>query len=886
MDTAGKILDVLFRRIPPERMLRRVSEHAERAFRPPSDVRRSTFLRFAETTLQGYSEDEQKLFFNQLTQSVRRRAEESGLRESVFLPLVDLGDEVLTLQGEEPLCRFSQVLRWRELYHLFGQDMVVCAYLAYRDGRSGIRRERFAWPAVLPTDNGVLRQGLESGIAENHYHLNGSTQSFALAWCALMNDPMAVEELPEGFSMLLQSVASRGPEDNVLSTGERLKVAALVRSILFRALHRDAFLPRDAEGRQEKFCSRDVFRDEYLRLFEPLPALAGQVKVLQQGYGMVFTLPEGETACLDYALGPEVFRAVENSPYRVLAGERHFLYRCFTACFRERFTDFEQELFYLYLLLKTAFRGEMIQVNRQVGFQNFANYQDRKDLAWQGPYRWEACRMALNAPLEAEHVRFLEGRLTPGDTAEAMEERIRRYDLGKRFADEPFRPFPHLGGYEFDPELEAASFLGERHFYVVHFPKRGDEDPVKLPVFSRQCRHEALREKTKGQALALAEGLSRSPYLCNRVRGIDACSNEVDCRPEVFATAFRFLRNFRPEEFGSPGALLPQPKHRLSVTYHAGEDFYDIADGLRAIDEAVDFLDFRRGDRIGHALALGVDPQIHYRTKAMNIILPKQNYLDNLVWLLYRGRELGVRIDPQQYGIMQRDALRLMREIYGRMDHHWSMTLQDYYCSMMLRGDAPQLYETGAFQEPQANGLQYDRWQVAPGAPGKELGPYRRDQDIAALYSQYHYGREEKIEGAKAVNIPITADYIELVRQVQEAMQRYLERRGIMIECNPSSNVLIGTIGEYGKHPIVRFNNAALGDPDHRRECPQLHVCINTDDLGVFDTSLEFEYALLFRALGEQKDADGRRRYSDWDIYHYLRSIQEMGLQAVFPPPV
>ena len=63
-------------------------------------------------------------------------------------------------------------------------------------------------------------------------------------------------------------------------------------------------------------------------------------------------------------------------------------------------------------------------------------------------------------------------------------------------------------------------------------------------------------------------------------------------------------------------------------------------------------------------------------------------------------------------------------------------------------------------------------------------------------------------------------------------------------------------------------------------------MCINTDDLGVFDTSLEFEYALLFRALGEQKDADGRRRYSDWDIYHYLRSIQEMGLQAVFPPPV
>lgn len=899
MDSSEKILDILFRRIPPERVLRRICEQVQGSFpQQPADTQLSTFIHFAETTLQGYSEDEQTLLFAQLRQTVRQSAEELRIHESVFLTLADFGEEVLTIQGDEPLCRFSEVLRWREIYHLFSQDMIVCAYLAYCDIRSKAHRRNFAWPAVLHTDNNVLRQLLETDIAENHYHLKGSTQSFALAWCALMNDPLSIGDLPEEFSALLQSVANRGPADNVLPVKKRLEIAALLRSILFRALHRNAFSTRKTadghptgsqhtdRGETQDFCSRDAFRDGYLRVFDLAVPLINQVRVLQQCYGMAVPLPEDQAVCLDYALEPSIFRAAEDSPYRILSGERCFLYRCFMACFREDLTDFEQDLFYLYLLLKTAFRSEMIQVNQQVGFKNFARYQDRKDLAWREPYQWEAYRMALNAPLSTGHVRYLEARVTPADTPEKMVEKVYQYDFGKLFADKPCELVFREHEYSFDPELDAESFREARHFYVMHFVKEHDTDPGRQPAFSLQCRHEKLREDTKKKAIALAESLSQSAYLCNRIRGIDSCSNEVDCRPEVFATAFRFLRNFHSEKFGKPSVLLPQPRHRLAATYHAGEDFYDIADGLRAIDEAIDFLDFHRGDRIGHALALGVDPLIHYQTKSMSVILPKQNYLDNLVWLLYRGRELGVRIDPQQYGIMQRDALRLMREIYGHAEHHWSITLQDYYCSMMLRGDAPQLYRTTTFQNPQFYESQYDRWQITPDKRQNMLDTYRNDRDISALYYCYHYGREEKVKGAEAINVPITPDYIAVVRQVQDAMQRYLEQRGIIIECNPTSNVLIGTFGKYGKHPILRFNNLGLErTADRQRSCPQLHVCINTDDLGVFDTSLEFEYALLFRALREQFNEDGCQWYSDRDILNYLRNIQEMGLQAVFPAP-
>lgn len=103
-----------------------------------------------------------------------------------------------------------------------------------------------------------------------------------------------------------------------------------------------------------------------------------------------------------------------------------------------------------------------------------------------------------------------------------------------------------------------------------------------------------------------------------------------------------------------------------------------------------------------------------------------------------------------------------------------------------------------------------------------------------------------------------------------------------MVECNPTSNVLIGTFGDYSRHPVTRFHDEGLERDGRTR--PQMHVCINTDDLGVFDTSLEFEYALLMGALCDREGEGGWPRYSTNDVLAYLRNLQAMGHQATFPP--
>lgn len=164
----------------------------------------------------------------------------------------------------------------------------------------------------------------------------------------------------------------------------------------------------------------------------------------------------------------------------------------------------------------------------------------------------------------------------------------------------------------------------------------------------------------------------------------------------------------------------------------------------------------------------------------------------------------------------------------------------------------------------------------------RKLVQYRKRECVSGLYYYYHYGAAEGICGQQVITYEVTKGYIRLMVQAQDALGRYIEGKRIVIECNPSSNVLIGTFQRYEHHPVFRFNNRKLKDTKHE-DCPQLQVCINTDDLGVFDTSLEFEYALLEQTLLEQRDETVHSEYNAGDVIEYLDDLRKMGLRAVFP---
>ena len=85
--------------------------------------------------------------------------------------------------------------------------------------------------------------------------------------------------------------------------------------------------------------------------------------------------PQGD--CLANAISTALSSELD-ADERLAAAERRLLYLCFSACFSGRMTAEVQWIFYIYLLLKTSFRAELIQMHRQICFMNYSRYDRRK----------------------------------------------------------------------------------------------------------------------------------------------------------------------------------------------------------------------------------------------------------------------------------------------------------------------------------------------------------------------------------------------------------------------------------------------------------------------------------------------------------------------------
>ena len=124
---------------------------------------------------------------------------------------------------------------------------------------------------------------------------------------------------------------------------------------------------------------------------------------------------------------------------------------------------------------------------------------------------------------------------------------------------------------------------------------------------------------------------------------------------------------------------------------------------------------------------------------------------------------------------------------------------------------------------------------------------------------------------------------IECIKEIQREMLNWVASLGIGIESNPSSNYFIGIYDRYDKHPIFKFYNLGLTVSEKEiASCPQIPVCINTDDQGIFSTYLDNEYALMALALEKEKDENGKPKYKRNMIYDWIDKIREQSIKLSF----
>lgn len=819
-----------------------------------------------------------------------------GKSMSIFNMLSKFGEVVLSERNGDPIVEYEHLLRWKESSHNMGQDVFTCAFFASKDLRTSSQRHYFSWKPIIETNNNRLENILSKGMAENHFHLKGSSNTCLLSWISLMNRVQNRRKEFKEADMIdgpLKRSLSQRIDREKTDLHKLVVKASFIRVLFFKLLNGELDKEEPQLSEKQRFfdiLENVLYKDDIEMNLEYIQRQINSLKI-EYGYKGNFK------NVIDYAI-PKNIPEVTKKHNIFMVGERRFLYDVFRRLYSKD-EEFERygDLFYAYLVIQEKFRSELIQVNKKSGFMNFSNYQDRKCtfLDNEKDLKDGIYSIAVNSTLENQSIKSLESRVVPWDTFHDMEQQIREIDdiVGKGIDRDVESVFDSLNSKDKDDKKEDV------HFYNFHFIKYKDKNTSKLrnnpssevkliqSVYERDFER---RRSLKSKSHAFIKLRNLNTYAAGRIYGIDACANEIGCRPEVFAHAFRFMRTYASKnEFDRLKAKKNIPV--LGATYHAGEDFIDIIDGLRAIDEVVKFIKFGYGDRIGHALALGIDVREWADCKERTIVINKQDYLDNVVWLMCKMRKFNVNDRNLEYWL-EKEFYRTFDEIYMQGVNHAKgmeselrgINTTEYYWSWKLRGDNPELYKSGEYKDI----VKLSYWDSCSKNSNKRKDgeTFRKNKKVSYLYHLYHYNSTVKSNGTKMKEYKISEDMINAVTRVQKGMMNYVKDKGIAIETNPSSNVLIGTFKKYNKHPLINFYNLDLTmDQDELRECPQMFVSINTDDQGVFDTYLENEYALMALALEKEKNTDGTSKYNQAMIYRWIDNIRQMGLEQSFRKP-
>lgn len=731
-----------------------------------------------------------------------------------------------------PKVQFNQLLRWRMLTMLLGEDLFTLPFLARLDLSRNLPRTDFSWSDILGHDNFRLNIVLNDVLSDTHSHINAAIDVFEFNWICLMNSPELImlnskktDFMFAGANLEYDLVRRYSTINYNLS--QWTYIAAAIRLMLWAKI----------ENRSSELSPgliKQILENPVL-LNSSWSKIENEIQLNSiSAANLDVDINSGGRLAFDYAIKAtdinETSNHVPSSPYLILTGERMLIYRWFKGYYgnTDGYRDIASYIM-LYLLIKSKIRREYIQTNELVGFRNFQIYQNRKnnfltisDKIKKSKYGEIAYRYAIQSSLGSDRNDYVEARLTPEGISEFRKTNFRKsiFENGKPFEE---------------------SILSQISI-IAHLIKAADTENPDLSLY----RHYNIRERYwKEIKIVVEEYLKNNPKSHPDITGIDAASNELLCRPEVFAPMFRYARHSGISR----------------ITYHAGEDFFDIVDGLRTIDEAIDYMGYSIGDRIGHGLALGTNPDSFYRSKHFILIIPRQLLLDNVVWMKYKAQECHIRFSAETELFIECNFNEIARELgYFSI----SQSMYEYYCSMKLRGDIID-EENSGISDHLTDDVRYSACSVEYHKKGNRA-------TLESLHHHYEFDSQCRRLGSQPITVSVTDTYCKDISLLQEAMLTKIENMGIVIETNPSSNLKIGRFDRYDQHPITKFNSI-IPSPDKH----SIVVSINTDDKGVFSTSLENEFSLLAIALKKHKDSNGNRKYSEGQIEEYLKRLARYG---------
>jgi hypothetical protein len=370
--------------------------------------------------------------------------------------------------------------------------------------------------------------------------------------------------------------------------------------------------------------------------------------------------------------------------------------------------------------------------------------------------------------------------------------------------------------------------------------------------------------RESGKVQGLVHLLKVKPLLAWLVRGLDVASDELSVPTWVLVPLFRYVQTGVARAAARSASRNAPP---LRMTAHVGEDFRHLLEGLRRVYECLHYLLDRSGGRMGHAIALGVDPRSWAESMGA-VMMPAEERLWDLVfeWRLYSNYRLPMALaaeaPPTRAQQVENGIHELSELVFGYScephvlaeAHH---VLHQLWCPPLLRT------EVAVGLDAFTRALQRASWHQV-----------HYHEEVRRLLHQYREDEATFQRGQRLVDIILDASEVAALRAVQDALRECVAVRGIVVEVNPSSNLLIGDMMDLRNHPILR-----LFPPGPREEgSPPVPIAVGADDPVTFSTFLVREYSLLY----ETARAAG---YPERVVQEWLAAIQQTSMDARFTAP-
>ncbi|MBB1433932.1 hypothetical protein H5201_06405 [Pseudoalteromonas sp. SG43-6] len=656
-----------------------------------------------------------------------------------------------------------------------------------------------------------------------HIHLNGSSE-IELVWVSAL-------QKPQQFSKELKWAENNDLVKELYSADEigltqqeqlkRLRIAGALRRLLLNEVFNQE-QPKCDDVNNKKTLSKGFeiqFKDiEYVNHRADFEA-AKNATFAALYYADIETLVSKK---LEH-ITPEV-----RTP---LAIEAYYLIAFFDYLENTKNEAFAQALHY-YLLIKCQFNRLIVQQTNQYGFDQFQKFTFN-EIRSVAEKEYQTRYHQLNYS-DLGDLDYLEGRFAPSRDLPSNIKRLRTI-----LSDYKCYQFSELRAHSQSENLrkkhdpfslsdlltDKNNFTSLKLSLVAHFIKREDKRTRELnredKKLSWQCRHYELRnqlEKTRRSLNALSE---RYTNLGDYLYGFDAAANELDAGPEVFAPIFRRLRTSGYHNF----------------TYHAGEDYVHLLSGIRTVAEAIDFLDLKTGNRIGHGTAVGINPKIWRGRIGDSIVIKRGERLDDLVFAYKHLCEES--ISGRVLHLIAAEIRRLSLDVYKKayepdlLFEAWKLR----YLDPLLAFGIKRYKDT------------YLRNDIKDELEKIEIAE-RENKDAFLIYKKYHgvtdstivFRYEELVEVNTDCSCERSFDY-EVFRLLQKYVIGKINRRHMAIESLPTSNVRISFYEHYREHHIFDW----LGVTDEKgMEVP---VVLGSDDPGIFATNLRNEYAHILLTL-------------------------------------